>query len=85
MPRIPGSTKPLATLINSYVSTGSVQPAAQRTFDSSIPRPFIMTKARMESDINVIQEAMGQGVGKAPQAPASSDEANMLAKVRAKL
>ena len=85
MPRIPGSAKPLATLVNSYLASGSVQPDAQKTFDSSLPRSFVMTKARMDADVNVIHELMGQGAGQAATAIANSDEAQMLAKVEAKL
>lgn len=85
MPQIPGATKPLATLVHSYLATGSVQPSAQAVLDQNLPRPFHLTKQRMESGVNVIKEYMGQGVGKAPTAIVANDEANMLARVRAKL
>lgn len=83
MPRIPGATKPLATLLYSYLSTGAVTPEAQKVIDRDLPRPFHITKERMSSKTNVIKEAMGQG--KAPVSMANNDEANMLAKVKAKL
>lgn len=87
MPQIPGATKPLATLVHSYLSTGAVQPAAQRVLDDNLPKPFHLTKARMESKVNVIKEYMGQGKGAGQKDVRQSDEGAMLAKslMRAKL
>lgn len=87
MPQIPGATKPLSTLVLSYLNNGKVTPQAQSVIDTDLPKPFHLTKERMTSGVNVIKEYMGQGKGAAPTAITSSDEGAMLAKtmVRAKL
>jgi hypothetical protein len=85
MPRIPGATKSLTTLVHSYLATGKVQPAAQAVFDRDLPHPLHISKERMASDVNVIQARMGRGQAPGPMPAAPVDEANMLAKVRAKL
>jgi hypothetical protein len=90
MPRIPGCTLALSQLISSRVKSGSTSAASQAIFESQLPKPYWMTKERLESKVNLIKAAMGQGK-KGLEAVTSgdvgtSDEAAMLAvAVRSKL
>lgn len=90
MPRIPGCTLSLAQLVTSRLKSGSTTPASQAAFESQLPKPYWMTKERLDSKVNLIQAAMGQGRKGLEEATSGavgvSDEVAMLAKaVEAKL
>lgn len=79
MPRIPGCSDALSTLVLSDSQS------AQKTFETALPKPYWLTRERLESKTNAIKAAMGQGEG-VSAARETNDEVNMLAQaVKAKL
>lgn len=89
MPRIPGCTKALASLVSANLQAGQTPKSAQQAFERALPAPYWMTRKRLESRVNLIQAAMGQG-GKSMEKQTAgavqvSDEAAMLKRVKAKL
>lgn len=78
MPRIPGCTDALSNLVLDSSS------ASQRSFEDALPKPYWLTRKRLESRTNAIQAAMGQGA--VAGARETTDEVNMLAQaVKSKL
>ena len=74
MPRIPGCTEALATLM---LDKGT-NDAAQSAFEAALPKPWRLTSDRLHNKENDILSALGQG--KQAGAKENVDETVMLAK-----
>ncbi|WWC87051.1 uncharacterized protein L201_001936 [Kwoniella dendrophila CBS 6074] len=87
MPRIPGCSKAISSLVISKLQNGFITANAQKKFEDSLPKPYWLTKERYTSKVNLIKSAMGQGEeDKTKGALENSDEAVLAARaVRAKL
>ncbi|RSH82880.1 hypothetical protein EHS25_005870 [Saitozyma podzolica] len=75
MPRIPGCTRALSSLARAFLDTTETIPKHSRAaFDAALPKPYLLSRERLESKENRIKDAMGQGAATKP------DEATMLAR-----
>ncbi|WWD00432.1 hypothetical protein V866_007345 [Kwoniella sp. B9012] len=84
MPRIPGCTAAISSLVASRIKDGFITSTAQKAFEDSLPQPYWLTQERYTSRVNLIQNMMNGD--KTKGALQNSDEAVMAGKaVRAKL
>lgn len=75
MPRIPGCTRALSSLARAFLdATETIPKHARAAFDAALPKPYLLSRERLESKENRIKDAMGQGAATKP------DEATMLAR-----
>ncbi|KAK4689720.1 hypothetical protein P7C73_g393, partial [Tremellales sp. Uapishka_1] len=84
MPRIPGCTAAISTLVVSRLAAGQVTPEAQKSFEAILPKPYWITRERLQSKVNLIKVAMGQGTkaleGITSGSVESADEVALLAR-----
>ncbi|WWC67801.1 uncharacterized protein I206_101714 [Kwoniella pini CBS 10737] len=85
MPRIPGCSAAISSLVASRINDGFITANAQKAFQDALPQPYWLTRERYTSKVNLIKAAMGQG-DKTKGALENSDEAVLAGRaVRAKL